>query len=58
MPEKVKDILAVIFKKWNWLKIIIVLVIIGIVLSGWAFKFGNLSCEKSPIKIPGLAEKK
>ena len=35
----------------NWWKIILILVVVGLVLSGYKFNIGPFGCEKEPIKV-------
>jgi hypothetical protein len=35
----------------NWWKVALILLIVGLFVSGWAFKIGPLACDKKPVKF-------
>ena len=42
-----------IFKKWNWLKLLVLLIALGIILTGFTIQSKWFSCQKEPVKIRG-----
>lgn len=55
MKEKIQAIKEALK---GWWKIWIILITLGLIISGFTLDLGFLKCNKQPVKIPGLVEKK